>query len=103
MYSLRFFYIFLENPTEFYTEWIAKLFLIEWAVDLTPVIPDSFESSVWESFVKMTRGFKIIGPFGFILQRRIWNFFEVFLEIINQPDTDLINRQKKLNYLKEDI
>nr|ALO63345.1 cell division protein [Carteria sp. SAG 8-5] len=92
---LRLFYLLLEKPTEIIMDWVAQLFLVEWLSDLTPVMPDSVESSMWNYFLKTTRGIRVFGPLGLLIQRRFWNFFEMFLEIVNQPDTDLIRRQKK--------
>lgn len=88
-------YKFLEKPAEFMIEWIAQLFLVEWSSDITTFVPESFDIYTWRSFTKLSRGSRIFSVFGFLMQRRLWCLFEIYLNLLSKPDADLLNRQRK--------
>lgn len=88
-------YKFLEKPAEFMVEWIAELFLVEWSSDVRTFVPESFDIYTWSSFKKLTRGSFVLGPAGFLIQRRLWYFMEIFMNLCKKPDSDLNARQKK--------
>nr|YP_009238148.1 cell division protein [Chromochloris zofingiensis]AMO01026.1 cell division protein [Chromochloris zofingiensis] len=88
-------YKFLEKPAELLIEWIAQFFLLEWSSDINTFVPETFDIYTWTSFSKFSRSLKIFGPLGFIVQRRVWSFLELFMQSMTKPDTDLIVRQKK--------
>jgi len=88
-------YKFLEKPAEFMIDWIAQLFLVEWSSDIPSFVPESFDIYTWRSFTKISRGSRIFSLFGFLLQRRLWCFFEIFLNLFTKPDSDLRARQRK--------
>nr|YP_009238400.1 cell division protein [Bracteacoccus aerius]AMO01278.1 cell division protein [Bracteacoccus aerius] len=88
-------YKFLEKPAELLIEWIAQIFLVEWSSDIMTYLPEALDSSIWNSYVKLSRSSKITGPVGFLLQRRLWCFMELFIDFVSKPDADLVMRQKK--------
>nr|YP_009491942.1 cell division protein [Pediastrum angulosum]AWI68096.1 cell division protein [Pediastrum angulosum] len=64
---------------------------------------DSWQSSSLVGFAKDTKqlngasvfSFPISNILGFFMQRRLWNFFHLFIDSMLKPDIDLIVRQKK--------
>ena len=88
-------YKFLEKPAELMVEWIAQIFLVEWSSDVTSYVPASTDIYLWNSFQKFWRTNRFFGFLGFLIERRFWCFFHVFLQEIMKPDSDIIVRQKK--------
>jgi SpoVK/Ycf46/Vps4 family AAA+-type ATPase len=88
-------YQFLEKPAELMVEWIAQLFLVEWSSDVSDFIPESLSIYTWSSMRKFWRGCNIFGIFGFLIQRRLWCFLEIFIQSLTKQDSDLLTRQKK--------
>nr|ALO21228.1 cell division protein [Chloromonas radiata] len=95
--AIKSIYIFLEKPGELLSDWITHLFLIEIASDLTTTIPENTDSSIWNSFTKFAKAssFRLIPILGTLTEKRLLSSFELFYEIVSQPDTDLMVRQKK--------
>jgi hypothetical protein len=118
---LRLIYSFFEKPAELTMDWIAYAFLVEWSSDLLTFTPEKTEKQTWLAFSKWARQSKIglslttntsnpihsslfTNNFSLILwnitlgqlfYKRILYLNDLFLEVLNRPDTDLINRQKK--------
>ncbi len=100
-------YSFFEKPGELMVDWISYAFLVEWSSDLTTTIPDTIDSSITHSVIKTSRivqplflsqyffNFSILSLTPNLMQRRIWNSYQLFVEQFFQPDSDLIIRQKK--------
>nr|YP_009185188.1 cell division protein [Bracteacoccus giganteus]ALO63498.1 cell division protein [Bracteacoccus giganteus] len=88
-------YKFLEKPAELMIDWIAQIFLVEWSSDILTYLPEALDSSIWNSHVLLSRSSRIAGPIGFLLQRRIWCFMEIFIDFVSKPDADLLMRQRK--------
>nr|ALO20839.1 cell division protein [Chlamydomonas nivalis] len=95
-------YIFFEKPGELLSDWITHLFLIEIASDLTTIIPENTDAAIWNSFTKFAKSSSLpilIPILAALLEKRLFSVaFETFLELLSQPDTDLIIRQKKVSY-----
>nr|AYQ94438.1 cell division protein [Chloromonas rosae] len=99
--GIRTVYIFLEKPSELLSDWIIQLFLIELASDLTTIIPENTDSAIWNSFTKFAKSSSLLANatiLGTLFEKRLFNSFETFLELLSQPDTDLLRRQKKVSY-----
>nr|AMN09141.1 cell division protein [Rotundella rotunda] len=112
-------YKFLEKPAELMVEWIAQIFIIEWASDITTFLPETFDVYVWNSMFKFSRNLRILNgnllvnsafsasltthslgflssnTIGFLVQRRLWSFMELISDSVLKPDMDLMIRQKK--------
>nr|YP_009238312.1 cell division protein [Bracteacoccus minor]AMO01190.1 cell division protein [Bracteacoccus minor] len=88
-------YKFLERPAELIINWIANIFLVEWSSDIMTYVPDVLDSYVWNSYVLSTRSARLMGPIGFLVQRRLWCFMEIFIDFVSKPDADLATRQTK--------
>lgn len=88
-------YKFLEKPAELLIEWIGQIFLIEWTSDMICFLPDLLDTNIWNSFYKFSRASRITPLFGFLIQRRLWSFMELFVDHLSRPDIDLLERQKK--------
>nr|YP_009492313.1 cell division protein [Stauridium tetras]AWI68948.1 cell division protein [Stauridium tetras] len=48
-----------------------------------------------KTFVQKFLNLSISNLFGFFMQRRLWNFFHLFMDSLFKPDVDLMVRQKK--------
>jgi hypothetical protein len=108
-YFLRLIYGFFEKPTELTMDWVAYAFLVEWSSDLITFTPENKEKKNWLVFARITRQSKILFlPFfsnfiqlssqmiiGQLLYKRLLFLNDLFIDILNRPDTDLINRQQK--------
>jgi hypothetical protein len=108
-YFLRIIYSFFEKPAELTMDWIAYAFLVEWSSDFLTFTPEKGEKQIWLAFSKWARHTRISNTLttksiltatlnltlGQFLYKRVLYFNDQLLEIINRPDTDLMNRQKK--------
>jgi SpoVK/Ycf46/Vps4 family AAA+-type ATPase len=117
-------YKFLEKPAELIIEWIAVVFLIEWAADIASFLPESYDNFFWKSSKKLFRpiqagnltmtsfqffsfsggqfqffpvffGFHYIMISSFFLKNTFSSIFENFLALSLQPDIDILTRQRK--------
>nr|AYQ94620.1 cell division protein [Chlorosarcina stigmatica] len=74
------------------TDFLADFLIISWASDLITLIPEKVDLDIWNYTLKLSRGTRILMP---LTERSILNLFDIFVETLSQPDTDLILRQKK--------
>ena len=132
---------FFEKPGELILDWIAYMFLVEWASDIITTLPETVDNYLGSSSYKLLRTLQSIQfvssvSLGFIfsqnvlksaylnstpqnfygnlqmenvgsvltqnltissvfMKNRLYHLYEILVYQFYQPDTDLINRQKK--------
>lgn len=102
--ELKFYFLFLESiQTEylFNTEFLIGdimfyFFYIDSGSDFMGYFTNSDDWKLRHFFVLQTRFLRWMGPFGFLFEKTILDLIETMYQLLYQPDSDLINREQKI-------